>query len=123
MYLRAFWRGGAVFWVRTTASTLTHPYTGTHDAGMCRFVFRAKATQPEESVSYTYQLRAMVLIAPTTWAPQVPLEDGLGSFRDSFRLTWDASLGTQPEIRRFLRFHLTAGLFQLDKGITVMCPT
>ena len=98
-------------------------FTGAHDAGVCTFVFRAKATQPEQTVNYTYQLRAMILIAPTTWAPLVPLEESLGSFRDSLRLTWDGSLGTQSQIARFVRFRFTAGFFQLEDGISVICPT
>ena len=96
-------------------------FTGAHDAGVCTFVFRAKATQPEETVSYSYKLRAMVVIAPNTWAPLLPLEDDVGSFRDSLTLTWDASLGTQPQIGRFLRFSFTAGFFELDDTVTVFC--
>ncbi len=63
----------------------------------------------------------MVVIGPTTWAPLVPLEDDVGSFHDSLRLTWDGSLGTQPQMGRFLRFRLTAGFFQLEEGISVIC--
>ena len=98
-------------------------FTATHDAGVCRFVFRAKATQPEQSVNYVYELRALTLIAPTTYGALVPLEDGVGSFRDSFRLTWDVSLGTQSQIGRFLRFRLTAGLFDLEDETPVICGT
>ena len=98
-------------------------FTGTHDAGVCTFVFRAKATQPEETVFYSYELSAQTLISATTWGNHVLLEDFVGSFRDSLRLTWDASLGTQPQIGRFLRFRLTAGFFQLEDGISVICGT
>jgi len=96
-------------------------FTGTHDAGVCRFVFRAKATQPEQTVFYTYQLRAISLIAPETYAALVPLEEDVGSFRDSLMLTWDVSLGTEPQIGRLLRFRFTAGIFQLEDEITVTC--
>ena len=98
-------------------------FTGTHDAGVCSFVFRAKATQPEETVFYSYELSAQTLISATTWGNHVLLEDFVGSFRDSLRLTWDASLGAQPQIGRFLRFRLTAGFFQLEDGISVICGT
>ncbi len=96
-------------------------FTGTHDAGVCRFVFRAKATQPEQTVFYTYQLRAISLIAPETFAALLPLEEGVGSFRDTLRLTWDVSLGTEPQIGRLLRFSFTAGTFQLEDEISVTC--
>ncbi len=96
-------------------------FTGTHDAGVCRFVFTAKATQPEQTVFYTYQLRAISQIAPETFAALLPLEEGVGSFRDTLRLTWDISLGTEPQIGRLLRFNFTAGKFQLEDGISVTC--
>ncbi len=96
-------------------------FTGTHDAGVCTFVFRAKANQPEQTVTYRYELRAMVVIAPETFAPFQPLEDEVGSFRDSLRLTWDVSLGTQSAIGRFLSFRLSAGFFDLEDEISVVC--
>ena len=98
-------------------------FTGTHDAGVCSFVFRAKATQPEQTVFYSYELSAQTPISATTWGNHVLLEDFVGSFRDSLRLTWDASIGAQPQIGRFLRFRLTAGFFQLEDGISVICGT
>ncbi len=96
-------------------------FTGMHDAGVCRFVFTAKATQPEQTVFYTYQLRAISLIAPETFAALLPLEEGAGSFRDSLTLTWDVSLGTKPQLGRLLRFSFTAGIFQLEDESSVFC--
>ena len=96
-------------------------FTGTHDAGVCRFVFRAKANQPEQRVSYVYQLRGQTLIAPETYSPLVPLEDGAGSFLDSLTRTWDDSLGTQSQLGRLLRFRFTAELFELEDEISVFC--
>ena len=96
-------------------------FTVTHDAGVCRFVFRAKATQPEQTVIYTWQLRAVTLIAPDTYGALLPLEEDVGSFRDSLRLTWDVPLGTEPQIGRQLRFSFTAGFFQVEDEITVTC--
>lgn len=96
-------------------------FTGTHDAGVCTFVFRAKATQPEETVFFSYKFNSQTPISPTTWGNQVLLEDSVGSFRDSIRLTWDAPLGTRPAIGRFLRFSLSAGFFLLEDGISVIC--
>ncbi len=98
-------------------------FTGTHDAGVCRFVFRAKATQPEETVFYSYELSAQTLITATSWGNHVLLEDFVGSFRDSIRLTWDGSLGTQSQIGRFLRYRFTAGFFELEDAISVICGT
>ncbi len=98
-------------------------FTGTHDAGMCTFVFRAKATQPEETVFYSYELSSQTPISPTTWGILALLEDDVGSFRDSIRLTWHGSLGIDPQIGRFLRFRLTAGFFELEDGISVICGT
>lgn len=63
----------------------------------------------------------VTLIAPTTYAALVPLEEDVGSFRDSLMLTWDVSLGTEPQIGRPLRFSFTAGIFQLEDEITVTC--
>ena len=98
-------------------------FVGTHDGGVCKFVFHAKATQPEQAVSYVYQLRAVTLIGPTTYAVLFPLEDGVGSFRDSFRLSWDVSLGTQSQIGRMVRFNFRAGSFELEDEISVICRT
>ena len=98
-------------------------FVGTHDGGVCRFVFHAKATQPEQLVNYVYQLRGLTLIAPTTYGALTPLEDGVGSFRDSLRLSWDVSLGTQSQIGRLLRFTFRAGLFELEDEISVICGT
>ncbi len=96
-------------------------FTGMHDAGVCRFLFRAKATQPEQTVFYTYQLRKISLIAPETFAALLPLEEGVGSFRDTLSLTWDVALGTEPQIGRLLRFTFTAGVFRLEDEISVTC--
>ena len=98
-------------------------FTVTHDTGVCTFVFRAKATQPEQTITYSYELGALRLIAPTTFGSPTLLEEDLGSFRDSFRRTWDFSLGTQSQIGRILRFRFTAGFFQLKDAISVLCPT
>ena len=94
-----------------------------HDAGVCRFVFRAKATQPEQTIIYTYQLGGLTLIGSTTVVATALLDEDVGSFRDSLRLIWDVSLGTQPRIGRILSFRFTAGLFQLEDAIRVICGT